>query len=64
MFKPGNNKIVENRGGKANETLKNLSKSKNLKNINFEILTYINIGAIEEPIFLTFNTRIIFDYLK
>lgn len=41
-FKANNNKFVKD-GDKANEIM-NLFKSKNLKNLKFENLTYIKIG--------------------
>lgn len=42
--------------------LKNLSIK--LKNINFKILKYINIKVIIKSMFLTFNAKNIFNYLK
>ena len=39
--------------------------SSKFKNDKFEKLTYIaNIGAIKKPIFLTFNTKKVFNYLR
>lgn len=60
-FRIDNDKIVRvsNRGDK---TFKNLSKSKKLKNKRFKNLIYIK--AIEELIFLTPNTKKLFNYLK
>ena len=60
MFKANNNKVVDNGGGSANKTVINLSKSNKSRN-----LSHIpNIGAIKESIFLTFNAKKAFNYLK
>ena len=48
-FRAGDNKVVKV-DGKADETFKNLSKSKKSKNEKSEVQTYI--GATKEPIFL------------
>lgn len=65
MFRVDNNKVFEDDSDKANETIKNLSKSKKLKNNKSENLTYIlNIGATRELIFLTSNTEKDFNHLK
>lgn len=50
------NKVI---GGddKVDETIKNLSKSKKLKNTKPKILMYTNIGVTEKPILLNSNTK-------
>lgn len=63
VFSAGNNKFVK-RGGIADETFKILSKSKNLKNTKSEMLTHINIGAMEELTFLTPNTKVVFNHSR
>ena len=62
-FKVSNNKNIENSGSKANKTVVNLSKK--LKNNKSKNLMHIpNIEAIKKPIFLIFNTKKAFNYLK
>ena len=61
-FRANNNKVVKGGGGRANETIVDLSKPKNNK---FEKLTRVlNIRAIGKPIFLTSNAKKTFNYLK
>ena len=58
-FRADNNKIVSDSGGRANETVMNLSKNNKSRNS-----THMpNIRAIKKPIFLTFNTKKVFNYL-
>lgn len=65
MFRTDVNKIIGGGGGRVNEMVKNLSKSKKLKNKKSEILTRLsNIKAIEKPMFLTLNGRKAFNYLR
>ena len=45
VFKADDNEVVGVGGGRADETAKNLSKSKNSKNIKSEIPICTNIGA-------------------
>lgn len=54
MFKVNNNEIVKDiDGNRADKIIKNLSKSKKLKNNKFKNWTYIlNIGVTEKFIFL------------
>ena len=43
---------------------KNLSKSKKLKNVKFQNLTYMpNIRAMRKPIFLIYDAKKIFNFL-
>ena len=51
-------------GGRVDEMVRNLSKSKRLKNTKSEIPTYINFGAMREPIFLTPSARKTFNRLR
>ena len=57
-FEVNDNKVV-GVGNRANETVMNLSKNKKSRN-----LIYIpNIEVTEEPNFLTFNAKKVFNYL-
>lgn len=58
-----NNKIAKI-NSRADKMVKNFFKSKKLKNKKSEILTYINIKAIEESIFLIVTIQEAFNYLK
>ena len=49
---------------KADEMIKNVSKSKKLKNTKSEILMRINNGATGEPTFLTSNAKKAFNLLR
>ena len=61
-FRIGNNEVVEGGDNKTNETVVDSSKFKNEK---FKKLTCVsNIKAIGEPIFLTFNAKKAFNYLR
>ena len=54
-FKAGNNEVVWGGSGRANETIVDLSNSKNKKSRK---LTYmLNIKATREPHFLTSNNK-------
>ena len=65
IFRANDNEVVGSIGSqKANEMVKNLSKSKKSKNTKSEILTHINIKAIGEFIFLTPGTREDFNHLQ
>ena len=55
-LRANDNKVVEG-SDKADEMIRNLSKSKKSKNAISEIPTCINIGAIGESIFLTSNAK-------
>lgn len=62
-FKIDNNKIVKGDNNKTNKIIIDLSKSKKLKNNNFEILMYVaNIRVIEILIFLILNIKKVFNY--
>lgn len=56
VLRAGDNKVIRG-GDKVDEIIKNLSKSKKLKNTKPKILTYINIGVTEKPILLNSNTK-------
>ena len=62
VFRAGNNKVVWGDGSRADETVKNLSKSKMSKNEKFENLMHIK--ATENPTFLTLDTRETFNHLR
>ena len=63
MFRADDDEVVGGVGGRrADETVKNLSKSKKLKNEKSENLT--RIGATGEPMFLTPGAREAFNHLK
>lgn len=66
IFKANNNEIIKDVNSKrANKIIQNLSKSKKLKNKIFEILIrFLDLEAMGEPIFLTFNTKKVFNYLR
>ena len=65
VFRPGNNEVLGDRNGRANEIMRNLSKSKKLKNNKSRNLTCVPIiGAMREPIFLNPGARKAFKYLK
>lgn len=52
------NAIGRSEDGRTNEMIRNLFRSKNLKNNKSESLTsFSNIKAIKRPIFLTSNTK-------
>ena len=51
-------------GGRADKTVRNLSKSKRLKNTKSKIPTHINIGAMGESTFLTPSAKKGFNCLK
>ena len=61
IFEVNNNEVMEI-SGKADEIFKNLSISKKSKNKKSENPTFIK--AIKKPIFPTFNTKKIFNYLR
>ena len=66
MFRADGNKIVRGASsGKADETFKNLSKFKKLKNDKSEKLTRSSdIGATGEPTFLTPSAKHAFNRLR
>lgn len=66
VLKINDNKIIKAiNSNKTNKIVKNLSKFKKSKNNKFKILIYLlNIKTIEKSIFLTFNTKKTFKYLK
>lgn len=63
-FRAISNEVVEGSSTrKANETFKNLSKSKKSKNNKFKILThFLNIKTMKEFMFLIPNARKVFNY--
>ena len=62
-FRTNNNEVVRNGDSKANKMIINLfNKLKNNK--SKKLMRVLNIGAMEKPIFLTFNTKKAFNYLK
>ena len=65
LFRADGNEVVGGGSGRADETVKNSSKSKKLKNDKSEILTrFSDIGAMGEPMFLTPGTREVFNHLR
>ena len=65
VFRADINEVVGGGGGRADETVRNLSKSKKSKNNKSENSTRVpNIGATEEPTFLTSDTRKAFNFLR
>ena len=64
VFRADSNDIVEDGGGRADETGKNSSKSKKLKNKKSGNLTCTNIKATGEPTFLTPGAREAFNILR
>ena len=59
-----NNNVVKI-DDKVYKTSKNLSRSKKSKNKNSRNWTYLtNMKTIKKPIFLTFNTKKVFNHLK
>lgn len=62
VFKINNNKVVR---GANDKMFKNLSKFKKLKNKKSgNLMPILNIRVIKKDIFLTFNIRKVFNYLK
>ena len=62
-FKTSYNEIVKSNKGRANKIIVNFSN--NLKNNKFKNLIYmLNIKAIKKSIFLTFNAKKFFNYLR
>ena len=61
-FRAGNNKVIGSDGGRADETVVDLSKSKNEKSSKSTHMP--NIRAIEKPNFLTSNTKKAFNHLR
>ena len=61
-FRASNNEVIEGGGSKADETVVNLSKSKNEK--SKKSIHMPNIGAIEEPNFLTSDAKKAINYLQ
>lgn len=63
---PTKDKFVKNASSnRADKIVKNLSKSKNLKNNKSKNLMHVqNIGAIGEHTFLTSGTKEAFNYLR
>ena len=59
-FRADGNKIVGGGGGKANETVVNLSK----KNKSRNLMRVPNIEATGEPNILTLNAKKAFNYLR
>ena len=59
-FRADDNKVVGDSGRRANETMVDLSKNKKSRNL----MHMPNIGAIEEPNFLSFNGKKTFNYLR
>ena len=65
MFKANNNEVVKNNSDKANKKFINSFKFNQLKNNEFKKLIYVlNIKAKKKLIFLTFNTKKIFNFLR
>ena len=63
VFRAKNNEVVRSvNDDKADETAKNLSKFKKLKNENSENLTCVEV--IEEPIFLILSAKKTFNCLR
>lgn len=63
-FKANNNEVVRV-SSRANKMFKNLSKFQKSKNEKFRTLIHTkNIRAIRESIFLTFDTKKVFNRLK
>ena len=62
VFKAGNNRVDRDGGGKANETIVDLFKSKNEK--SRKPAREPNIGATKESIFLIFDAKNIFKHLR
>ena len=61
-FNTGNNEIIRGGSGKGDKTVVDLSKFKNKK---FKKLIYMsNVGAIEEPNFLTLDAKKAFNHLQ
>lgn len=64
-FKIDDNKIVKNVSGRANKTVKNLSKPKKSQNYKIRNLTNIlNIRITKKFIFLNPSTKKVFNYLR
>ena len=63
IFRTSNNEVIGNNSNRANKTVLNLSnKSKNNK---FRNLTHMpNIKATRKPLFLIFNAKKTFNYLR
>ena len=59
-----NDNEVVGGSSKADETIKNLSKSKKLKNTKSKILTHANIGVMRELIFVTPQAKEVFIQLR
>ena len=57
-FRANNNKVVEISGSRANKIIVNLSKNNKSRNSTH----LLNIKAMKEYIFLTFNVRKAFNY--
>lgn len=65
IFKAGKNEVLRGSSGKANKTIRNLSKSKKLKNNKFRNTIHVlNIGATRKPTFLTSNAKKTYNCLK
>ena len=65
VFEINNNKIVKNNNSKIDKIVKILFKSEKSKNIKSKILIYLlNNKTIGKPIFLIFNIKKAFNYLK
>lgn len=63
IFKTSNNKNINN--NKVNDIIKIFSQFNKLKNNKSEILIHLlNIETIKKPIFLTFSTKKVFNYLR
>ena len=59
-FKAYNIKFIYNDNNRTNKTVMNLFKNNKSRNLIY----ILNIGTIEEPIFLITNTKKAFNYLK
>ena len=59
-FRAGNDEVVRGNGGKADETIMNSSKNKKSK----KSTRVPNVGATEEPNFLTSNAKKAFNQLR
>ena len=59
-FRADNNEVVESDGGRADETIVNLSKNKKSR----KSMRVPNIGATKKPNFLTPNAKKAFNYLQ
>ena len=59
-FRANDNKVIDGGNNKTNKTIVNLSK----KNKSKTLIYMLNIRVIGKFIFLTFNTKKIFNHLR